>query len=194
MDVTDLEPRALPAQTSRPQGREPALVGDLRQRIGLVHELRELAASEKFANRRHHGFRIDQVVRHGRGHFLVDRHFFLDRAFHPHQTDPELILEELPDGPHAAIAQMIDVVHGADVLGKLQRILDDLVEVLRLKRAMFQRRVEAELYVELQPSHLGKIVLARVIEHPLEESRRRLNGGRVPRTLLSIDLDKRFLT
>src|ERR1700737_2460979 len=40
--VTHLEARALAGQAARPKRRQPALVGDLRQRVGLIHELREL--------------------------------------------------------------------------------------------------------------------------------------------------------
>ncbi len=42
VDVAHLEARAFPGQTARPQRRQTALVGHFRQRVGLVHELREL--------------------------------------------------------------------------------------------------------------------------------------------------------
>ena len=70
--VADFESGALTRQTARPKGRETPLVRDLRQRVGLIHELRELRRSEEFADRSHHRLGVDQVVRHGRRHFLVD--------------------------------------------------------------------------------------------------------------------------
>ena len=45
--VADVEAGALAGQTARPEGREPPLVGDLGQRVRLVHELRELATSRR---------------------------------------------------------------------------------------------------------------------------------------------------
>ena len=63
------------------------------------------------ANRGHDGLGVDQVVRHGGRHFLVDRHVLLDGALHAHQADPELVLEQLADRADAPVAQMIDVVH-----------------------------------------------------------------------------------
>ena len=40
MHVAHFEAGALAGQTARPQGRETPLVGDFRQRVGLIHELR----------------------------------------------------------------------------------------------------------------------------------------------------------
>ena len=116
VDVAHFEAGALARQTAGPERREPPLVRDLRQRVGLVHELRQLRRPEELANRGHDRLRVDQVVRHGGRHFLVDRHLFLDRALHADQADAELVLEQLADRPHAAVAEVIDVVHVGGIL------------------------------------------------------------------------------
>ncbi len=108
--VANLEPGALAGQAARPQGRQPPLVGHLGKRVGLVHELGQLAAAEELLDRRHHRLGVDQVVRHRRGHFLVDGHLLLDRPFHAHQADAELVLQQLADAAHAPVAQVVDVV------------------------------------------------------------------------------------
>src|SRR5262249_43269169 len=92
VNVTDFESSTLTRQTARPKGRQAALVGDLRQRVRLIHELRQLRGSEELANGGHHRLGVDQVVRHGRRHFLVHAHLFLDGAFHADQPDAELVL------------------------------------------------------------------------------------------------------
>src|SRR6185312_16292249 len=50
--VTDLEPGPLTAQTARPKRVQATLVRQARQRVGLVHELRELAGAEELLDRR----------------------------------------------------------------------------------------------------------------------------------------------
>ncbi len=45
--VSDLEPGALARQSARAEGRQAALVGEARQRVVLVHELRQLARAEE---------------------------------------------------------------------------------------------------------------------------------------------------
>ena len=193
--VAHLESGALTRKPARPEGRKTPLVRDLRQRIGLVHELRELRGAEELADGRHHRLGVDQVVRHGRVQFLIHAHLFLDGALHAHQADAELVLHQLAHRAHAAVAQVVDVVHHADVLAQLEQVADGRVEILRRQRAMIELRgvlVLVELDVELQPAHAREIVLARIEEHALEERRRRVQRRRVARPQLAVDLDQRL--
>ena len=192
VDVADLEAGALARQTAWPERRETPLVRDLRERVGLVHELRQLRRPEELANRGHDRLRVDQVVRHGRRHFLVDRHLLLDGALHPDQADAELVLEELADGADAAVAQVIDVVDVRRVLAQLEQVLDHLVEVLRVQDLLVERRVQPELGVQLQPADAREVVLLRVEEHVLEERPRAVERRRIARPQAAVDLDQRF--
>ena len=136
--VADFEACALTRKTTRSKGRQAALVGDLRERVGLVHELRQLRGTEELADGGHHRLGVDEVVRHRRRHLLVDRHLFLDGALHAHQADAELVLHQLADGAHTAVAEMIDVVDVADVLAQLQQIANRAVEVFGRQRALVE--------------------------------------------------------
>ena len=193
MDVAHFEPGALARQAAGPERRETPLVRDLGERIGLVHELRQLRRPEELANRGHDRLRVDQVVRHGGRHFLVDRHLFLDRALHADQADAELVLEQLADRAHAPVAEMIDVVHVLRVLPQLQLVLDDLVEVLRVQDLLVERRLQPELRVQLQTADPREVVLLRVEEHVLEERPRAVERRRIAGTQPAVDLDQRLL-
>ena len=150
VDVAHFESGALARQTARSQRRETPLVRDLGERVGLVHELRQLRRPEELANRGHDRLRVDQVVRHRRRHFLVHRHLLLDGALHPDQPDAELVLEELAHGADAAVAQVIDVVHVRRVLAQLEQVADHFVEVLRVQDLLVERRVQPELGIQLR--------------------------------------------
>ena len=191
--VAHLETGALARQTAGPERREPPLVRDLGERVGLVHELRQLRRPEELANRGHDRLRVDQVVRHGGRHFLVDRHLLLDRALHADEADAELVLEQFADRPHAAVAKVIDVVHVGGIPPQLQLVLDDLVEVLRVQDLLVERRVQLELGVQLQPADAREVVLLRVEEHVLEQRPRAVEGRRIARPQAAVDLDQRFL-
>ena len=192
VDVADLEPGALARQTAGPERRETPLVRDLRERVGLVHELRQLRRPEELANRGHDRLRVDQVVRHRRRHFLVDRHLLLDGALHPDQADAELVLEELADGADAAVAQVVDVVDVGRVLAQLEQVLDHLVEVLRVQDLLVERRVQPELGVQLEPADAREVVLLRVEEHVLEQRPRAVERRRIAGPQAAVDLDQRF--
>ena len=61
--IADLHTRAVPGQPTRPQRRQPPLVGQARERVGLVHELRQLRGAEELLDRRHHRADVDQRLR-----------------------------------------------------------------------------------------------------------------------------------
>ena len=170
VNVANFESGAFTRQTAGTQGRKTPLVRDFAERVGLVHELRKLRTAEELADRRHHGLGVHQVVRHGRGHFLVHGHLFLDGALHADQADAELVLEQLAHRADAAIAKVVDVVHRADVLAQLQQVLDRRHEVGRIERALFERRLQAQLDVELQPADLLKSYLRGSKNMPLKRA------------------------
>ena len=171
-------------------------MGDLRQRVGLIHELRQLRRTEELADGGHDRLGVDEVVRHGRRHFLVHAHLFLDGAFHADEADAELVLHQLADGANATVAEVIDVIHGADVLAQLEQVTDGRVEVFRLERTVVELGgvlVLVQLDVELQTAHAREVVLARIEEHAVEERGRGVERRRIARTQLAVDLDERFL-
>ena len=131
MDVAHLEPRALAAEAARPQGREPPLVRDLRERVRLVHELARAGWTRRTRGwTGHDRLGVDEVVGHGRGHLLVDAHLLLDGALHADEADAELVLQQLAHAAHPAVAQMVDVVHLGRVAAQLQQERDHGVDVL----------------------------------------------------------------
>ena len=132
--VAHLEAGALARQAARPKRREAPLVGDLRQRVGLVHELRELGRAEELAHRRRRRLGVDQVVRHD-GVDLDRRHALADRALHAQQADAVLVLHQLADRAHAAVAEMVDVVDLAAAVLQLDQHLDDRQDVVLAQHA-----------------------------------------------------------
>src|SRR5207249_9690635 len=89
----------------------------------------------EFANGGHDRFGVDQVVRHGSRHLLVNAHLFLDGAFHADQADAELVLEQFANSAHATVAEVIDIVDAADVFAQFQEIANGAVKILRIEGA-----------------------------------------------------------
>jgi hypothetical protein len=107
--VAHLEAGTLARQAARAQGRDAPLVRDLGQRVGLVHELRQLAGTEELLQRRGDRLGVDQVVRHQRfGLGLAQA--FLDGLLDARQAAAVLVLGQFAHAAHAAVAQVVDVV------------------------------------------------------------------------------------
>ena len=140
--VAHLEAGALAREAARPERREAALVRHRRERVGLVHELRELARAEELLDHRRDGLGVDQVVRHQRLD-LLERHALLDRPLHAHQADPVLVLEQLADHAHAAVAEVVDVVDALVRVGavlQVDQVLHRLEDVLGAQRRELAER------------------------------------------------------
>ncbi len=196
VDVADVEPGALTRQATRPEGAEAALGGELGQRVGLVHELAELAAAEELLHRRHDRADVDEGVR-GRLVDLLDRHALADDALHAQEADPERVLDQLAVGPDAAVAEVVDVVLGVQPAVALDEVADDRRDVflgdgplLALELEAHPRGDAVELLVELVAADPTEVVAAEVEEQALDELAGVLPGGRVARAQLLVDLDE----
>ena len=171
VNVAHFKTCALSRQASRSKSGKTPLVRNFRQRIGLIHELRKLAGAKEFADCRHHWLGVDQVMRHGRRHFLVHRHLFFDGAFHSDQTDAELVFEQFAHRANAAVAQVIDIVHRTQTAAQPQQVFNCVDEVFLIEGALIERRLVdlvVQLDVELHAADARKIVFARIEEHALE--------------------------
>ena len=91
MYIAHFESCSLASQSSRPQRTQATLVSHLRKRVGLIHKLRQLTATEELLNSGSYRFGIDQIMRHGNIQIL-NRHSLDNRSLHAHDTHTELIL------------------------------------------------------------------------------------------------------
>ena len=141
VDVADLHAGALTGQTTRAERGQPALVGQTGERVGLVHELRQLRGAEELLDRGDDRTDVDQGLRRDRLDVL-GRHPLADDALHPGQADADLVLDELADGAQATVAEVVDVVGLVAVLAGVQpdEVLDGLDDVVLGQRAVPDRR------------------------------------------------------
>ena len=184
--VAHLESGALARQTARPEGRHAALVRQLGQRIGLVHELRQRVRAEE---------RVDDAADRARVHQVLRRqvlavahvHPLADRARHARQADVELLRDLLADRAHAAVAEMVDVVHRALLLLQLDQVVDDRDDVLLGQRGRRHRDVEPELAVHPVASDVAEVVPLLVEEEPVDQGLGGLQIGRIAGAELLVD-------
>ena len=117
--VTDLEAGALTRQTTRAERRQAATVGQTRERVGLVHELRQLRRAEELLDRGHHRADVDQRLRRDRLDVLRG-HALANDALHAGQTDADLVLDQFADGTQTPVAEVVDVVRLIPLLARVQ--------------------------------------------------------------------------
>ncbi len=202
VDVTDLDTCAVTAQATGAEGGQAALVGQTRERVVLVHELRQLRRSEELLDRGDDGSHVDQGLRGDRFDVLRG-HALADDALHAGQTSADLVLDQLADRADATVAEVVDVVGGETDLGLLtgadplerldtrvdaHEVLDRLDDVLDRQNRGGERCFQAELLVDLVTTDLREVVALRVEVEVVQQSTGSLGGDLLARTELAVDV------
>ena len=131
VNVTDLETCAVTAQTAGAQSRQTALVGQLGQRVVLVHELRQRRGAEELLDGGDHRTDVDQCLRGDNALILaLQGHALTDDALHAGEADAELVLQQLTNAADAAVAQMVDIIGGANAVAQTVQVVDGGQDVL----------------------------------------------------------------
>ena len=167
-------------------------MGDLGQRVGLVHEPRQLRRAEEFTHRGRGRLGVDQVVRHHR----VDidrRHALLDGALHAQQTDAVLVFQQLADRTDPAVAEVVDVVDLAAAVLQADQDLQHFQHVILAQDADLVRDVQLETHVHLDPADGRQVVAFAVEEQRVEHGFGGFRGGRLARTHHTIDVEQGVL-
>ena len=192
--VAHLEAGAVAVETARPERGETTLVRQFRERVDLVHELRELAAREEVADHRRQSLRIDELLRGDRVHALViEGHALAHQALGAGEAHTALVGEEFAHGADAAGTEVVDVVDDAVALAELDEILGGLDDVLGIQDTGLEVGLEAELLVDLVAADAAEIVALRIEEEALEEGLGVGGGRRLAGTEALVDFLERLL-
>ena len=121
--VSYFEACPLSGKSARSQSRKSSLMSQLCQRIVLVHELGKLGTSEEFF----YGcrYRPDVHQRLRRSYiYILNSHSFFDYSLHSGKSYSELILQQFAYSSQPSVAQMVNIVYGADAVIQVQYITD----------------------------------------------------------------------
>ena len=169
MHVADFEACAVAVQTARSERGEAALVGQLGQRVGLVHELGELRTAEEITHNGGKRLRVDEFLRgHALDVHVEQSHTLFHQALRAGEADAALVGKKLTHSADAAGTKVIDVIDDAFALFQLQDVADGGEEILGNHDALVGIDTNAELLVDLVTADAGEIVFLRVEEQPLE--------------------------
>ena len=189
--VAHLESGAVTRQTAGAEGRETTLVGNLGQRVNLVHELRELRGAEEGVDDRRQRLGVNQV--HRREYLVVTYvHALANRTRHAHEADRELVRKLLAHRTYAAVREVVDIVHVGLRVDELNQVLDDGDDVLARQRADGRVDIQVQLLVDAVATYVAQIVTLVREEEFLDDVARRCLIGRLRSTQLAIDIHHGF--
>src|SRR5438128_1249744 len=188
------------------------------QRVGLVHELAQLAGAEELLQRGHDRSDVDDGLRRDRVGVL-GRQTLAHDALHPVEPDPEGLLDQLADRAQAAVAEVLVLVEvlgdglawharglggvvldlhlavlgQAQALGQQHELADERQDVVVRERAGLDIDVEIQPRVQLVAANAREVIALGVGEELVEQRPGVVNAGRLTRPLLLEQLDQRSL-
>ena len=188
--ITHLKACALAAQSTWTQRGDATLVRHLTQRVGLVHELRQLVRSEEAVDHGAQRLGVDQVGR-GEDFVVAHVHALTDGPRHPGQAHTKLRVQLLTHRANATVAEVVDVVHVRVAVHQVQQGLDDADDVV-LGQGASLLSLNAQLAVDAESSHFTQIVALLREEQLVDHTTRSLQIWwlRIPQ--LTVDVFHRF--
>ena len=208
MYISNLESGTISGQTAGAQCRQTSLVGQLTQRVILIHELRQLGRSEELLHCC--GYRLDIDQRLGRNLLSVmSSHTLTYHSLHSGQADTILVLQQFTYRTDTSVTQMIDIVIVAqtvlqmhivvdgsqniflcNVLGHqfMYVLLDSFCQLLRIIAELFQNLCQNRIIYQLMDTEVSGIAVYIMgqIHHQV--------GQYLYRSLFGLDIYKRYCT
>ena len=164
-------------------------MSEFRQRIGLVHELAQLAPAKEIPYNCTESLWVNQLLWcHPLDIHIEKSHPLLNQTLRSGQSNPALISQQLANRAHTPAPEVIDVVNCPVSLLEVEEILHGVEEILRYHDAFRRIHIDLELLVDLVATYTSEVVLLRVEEQAFQESsgirrRRRITG---PQLLVNI--------
>ena len=165
---------------------------ELRQRVGLVHDLRKFAAAEEVLDGRGNAFGINQCARR---HILLftNRHALLHGAAQLEESFAQFIGGQLVNGSNTPVAQMVNIVDMPFAQPELQDVPNRVQIIERVQRHFRFVDILVELAVDAETAHFAEAVSVRIEKFFLEQLARLFKLGRVAGTQTLVDFEQRFL-
>ncbi len=204
MDVTNFEAGTFTGQTTGAESRETTLMGNFRERIGLIHKLGKLTGTEELLDDSRNRLGVDQVMRHQAVHFL-QTHPLLDRTLHPDQADPVLVFQQFTNRTHTTVTEMVDIVDldseltgialivghlpVIDAVTQVNQVTDNFQDILFRQGGDFQRQLQTKLMVQLEATNRREVITFLIEEQAREKCIRALDRRRITGAQATVNLD-----
>ena len=201
MNVSHLETGTFAGQTTGAERRKAAPVGEAGQRVRLVHELAQLAGSEELLDGGDNRPDVDQALRRDCLRVLGS-HALPNDSLETGEPDLNLVLDELANGAHAAVGEVVDVVD--TVTGGAEPEPNQVADGRQHVRVAEQPvlvgivgveldRLATEFQVQLVAADPGEVVTLGVVEQIVDETTCGLDCGELAGTQLAVEVEQRFV-
>ena len=165
-------------------------MGNFRQRIVLIHKLRQLRRAEELTDNRSNRFGVDQILRFD----IVQNfraHSFANGSFHAQQAHTVLVFHQFADRTDAAVAEMVNIVNFAFAVAQLDQTFDNTQNIVFAQRPISIRRVikrDVQRNIHLYAADRRQVIALNIKEQAFKQLISGFIGRRFTRAHNAIDV------
>ena len=191
--VSNFKACAFTGQTARAECRDTTFVRNLRQRVVLVHKLRQLAGAKELFHCRRNRLGVDHILRH-QGIQIAQRQTLFHRTLYADQANAELVFRHFANGTDTTVAEVVDIIDFAFTVTDIDELLHHFDDVFFAQDTGTFDFVAQQRTVELHTTYRGQIVAVFGEEQVLEQAFSRFTSRRLTWAHHAVDFYQRAQT
>ena len=191
--VSNFEACAFTGQTAWAECGDTTFVRNLRQRVVLVHKLRQLAGAEELFHCRRNRFGVDHVLRH-QGIQIAQRQTLFHRTLNTHQANAELVFRHFAYGTDTTVAEVVDIIDFAFTVTDINELLHHVNDVVFAQDTGTFNFIAQQRTVELHTTNRRQVIAVFGEEQVLKQAFSRFTSRRLTRAHHAVDFYQRAQT
>ena len=169
-------------------------MGQLGKRICLIHELTQLTAAEEVTDYSAKRLGIDEFLRRDLVRIgIKQRHALADETLCASEADAALVRKQFAHSANAAATEVIDVIGHTIPRTEADEVFHRGDKVFLGQSALVFVNFEIEFLVDLVTTYAAEIITLGVKEEAFEHTTCILNGWRIARAQLAVDVLECFV-
>ena len=169
-------------------------MGQLGKRIRLIHELTQLTAAEEVTDYSAKRLGIDEFLRRDLVRIgIKQRHALADETLCASEADAALVRKKFAHSANAAATEVVNVIGHTIPCTEPDEVFHRGDKVFLGQSALVVVNFEIEFLVDLVTTYAAEIITLGVKEQAFEHATRILNGWRIARAQLAVDVFECFV-
>ena len=164
---------------------------DLRQRVGLIHELRQLVGTKERVDHRRQGLGIDQIDR-GKHLVVSNVHTLTNGSGHTGQTNTELRTQLLTNSTNTTVGQVIDIIDLCFRVDQLDQVFYYGNDIFLGQDLLVHLDIKTQFLIHSVTSYLTQVISLVGEEQFVDDTASSFLIGRLRITQLTINVLYRF--
>ena len=188
--VSNFKACTFTGQTTWAEGRDTTFVRNLRQRVVLVHKLRQLAGAKELFHGCRNRLGVDHILRH-QGIQIAQRQTLFHRTFYTHQANAELVFRHFAYGTDTTVAEVVDIIDFAFTVTDIDELLHHFDDVVFAQDTGTFDFVAQQRTVELHTTDRREVITVFREEQVLEQAFCSFTSRRLTRAHHAVDFYQR---